>query len=271
MPKFFQVLLFLIVVYNILAFLIGQLEFEETTSYTYSQTDPACKEYANEVDTLQLRQHQRSWISRSGSKYCLSYESYNAINAVEADKRDGLINRIEDYENFWGEVYEELIDQSEGVIEFLADSLVTVASEDMLDDMQLAALVVSFVQDIPYSYVLQEDCGERETQGKPCLGNTPLGIVSPYEFIHALYGDCDTRAVLLYVLLENMDYDPMIVVSDEYAHAMLALNLPAQGDYIRHAGKKYYFWETTATGWGIGMLPPDSNNKNYWKKALVSN
>ena len=74
-----------------------------------------------------------------------------------------------------------------------------------------------------------------------------------------------------YVILEHMGYDPMIVVSDEYAHAMLALNLPAQGDYIRYAGKKYYFWETTATGWGIGMLPPESNNKEYWKKALVSN
>lgn len=271
MKKFFKVLLFLIVVYNILVFLIGLLEFEEDTSSSYIYTDPACEEYMNEMDKLQLRKHQRSWTSRSGGRYCMSYESYNSINVLEEGKRDGLTNRIEDYENFWGEVYEELVNQSEGVIDFLSDSLSTIAEKEMLDKMGLATLVVSFVQDIPYSYILVEDCIERKTGGAPCLGNTPLGIVSPYEFIHALHGDCDTRAVLLYVLLEDMGYDPMIVVSNEYEHAMLALNIPAQGDYILYAGKKYYFWETTTPGWGIGMLPPDSKNKKYWKKALVSN
>ncbi len=114
------------------------------------------------------------------------------------------------------------------------------------------------------------DCEDFETDGQPCIGNVPLGIISPYEFIHSLYGDCDTRSVLLYVLLAEMGFDPMIVVSDEYAHAMLALNVQAQGDHIRHEGKKYYFWETTAAGWPIGMLPPDVNNINYWKIALVN-
>jgi len=269
MKKFFQVLLFLIVVYNLLTFLIGLL-VGNTSSYSYERSDPNCEEYMYEVDSQEIRLHQRSWTNRQYQNFCLSYPSSGAINLEEEDKRDGLIDRIEDYENFWGEVYQELRDQSQGVVDFLTDSLSQVGSEKLLTEIEIASMVVSFVQDIPYSYVIAEDCSERETEGKPCLGNIPLGIISPYEFIHTQFGDCDTRAVLIYVILEQMGYDPMIVVSDEYAHAMLALNIPAQGDYIRYAGKKYYFWETTATGWGIGMLPPDTHNTNYWKMALVS-
>ena len=131
-------------------------------------------------------------------------------------------------------------------------------------------MIVTFVQDIPYSYVLNIDCDDYQTGDKPCIGNVALGLLSPYEFIHSLYGDCDTRAVLIYTILEELGFDPMIVVSDEYAHAMLALNIPASGDHLTYRGNNYYFWETTAKGWPIGMLPPTTNNVNYWKIALVN-
>lgn len=137
-----------------------------------------------------------------------------------------------------------------------------------LDRSKLAELVVTFVQDIPYSYVLPGDCESYKTNGKPCVGDVTLGIYSPYEFIHTLNGDCDTRSVLIYAILQELAFDPMILISDEYAHAMIALNIPTSGDYILSGGEKYYFWETTAKGWPVGMLPPTTGNKDYWKIAL---
>ena len=88
------------------------------------------------------------------------------------------------------------------------------------------------------------------------------------EFLYSLSGDCDTRSVLLYTLLKQVEIDPIIVISNEYAHAMIAVDIPGAGDYIIHKGKKFYFWETTNTGWLPGMLPPGVNNLAYWRVTL---
>ena len=87
--------------------------------------------------------------------------------------------------------------------------------------------------------------------------------------MYELNGDCDTRAVILYELLNRMGYETIIVVSREYGHAMIAVDLPIIGDHIEYKGRHYYFWETTAKGWKAGMLPPSYPQIPYWKVALA--
>jgi hypothetical protein len=264
-----RTILFLVVVYNVLRLLIDLFSGGSGTE-EYVYVEPACDEYVLEDSETLNREHQREWnIPREAVSFCMGYPTLESVRRAEEAKRASMSTRVRDG-NFWGGIYRNLVDQTGNELDYLADSLLNVGRSNQFDNLNLARLTVSFVQDIPYSYVIPSDCENYRTTGKPCLGNVPYGIISPYEFLHTLYGDCDTRAVLLYVLLQKMGFDPMIVVSDEYAHAMLALNIPAQGDYLRYEGKKYYFWETTATGWAIGMLPPESNNKNYWKIALVN-
>ena len=152
-------------------------------------------------------------------------------------------------------------------IQFLADSLYDEAIENNLGEYEFASMVVSFIQDIPYSYIKPAECPDTN---KPCSGNVRFGIYSPYEFMHTLSGDCDTRAVLLFTMFDYLGYNPMIVISENYLHAMLALNIQASGDYITYNQKKYYFWETTGKDWDIGILPPSYSNVAYWKVALVN-
>ncbi len=132
--------------------------------------------------------------------------------------------------------------------------------------MDFATMVVAFVQDIPYEYVIQEECTGSETA--PCNGNVMLGLYSPVEFLGKMHGDCDTRTVVLYTLLRNFGYEPLIINSNEYLHSMLALDVASSGDDFEYKGKKYAYWETTNVGWLAGMLPPDMNNKDYWSVAL---
>jgi hypothetical protein len=262
-----RTIVFLIVVYNVLRLLISVFT-STTTEFIY--VEPACDEYVFLDSLTNDRVHQREWtIPNQGDSYCMKYSTFQSTAQLLSDRRAKVRARLSD-ENFWGGIYAQLVAQTEDELDYLADSLQQVAQKLELTALDLAKLTVSYVQDIPYSFVIPSDCVHIRTDGKPCLGNVDYGIISPYEFVHSLYGDCDTRAVLLYVLLQRMNFDPMIVVSNEYAHAMLALNIPAQGEYLRHNGKKYYFWETTAKGWSIGMLPPDTNNKSYWKIALVN-
>jgi len=266
MKALIRTIFFIVVVYNVLRFLISFLG-DDVTDYAY--VEAACEEQLYVDSLTNDREHLREWsIPELASSYCIAYQTYEELNQIGAQSRSTL--EVIWPDNFWGGIYKQLVDQADGQLDYLVDSLRQVAVELNYSSLDLAKLTVSFVQDIPYSFVLPIDCDEYRTDGKPCLGNVDYGIISPYEFLHTLYGDCDTRAVLLYVLLRKMDFDPMIVVSNEYAHAMLALNIPAQGEYLRHNGKKYYFWETTAKGWSIGMLPPDTNNVNYWKVALVN-
>ena len=94
------------------------------------------------------------------------------------------------------------------------------------------------------------------------------GLYSPSEFIWQLKGDCDTRTVLLYSMLQNMGFDAVIFISSQYAHSMLGVDVPSSGDYLRHKGVNYYFWETTSKGWVPGALPPDMQQLAYWEVAL---
>lgn len=264
MKGFIRFLVFILFVYSFLSWLINLQDEEVATPET-------CVDGFEVINSFQDRRHQREWEAMDFSNsFCTSYESLERINSATRDRRNRITREAFSYEDLWGSVYRNLVEDSKNNIRFLADSLSVISSEKQLTRPALAEMIVTFVQDIPYSYVLNIDCSEYETNGKPCLGNVALGLLSPYEFIHSLYGDCDTRAVLIYTLLEELGFDPMIVVSNQYAHAMLALNIPSSGDHLTHRGNNYYFWETTAKGWPIGMLPPSTNNVNYWKIALVN-
>ncbi len=168
--------------------------------------------------------------------------------------------------SYWHQVYDQLAKQNESSIQFLVDSIKQIGKEQELSRIDLAELAVTFVQDIPYTLISGEDC---EDYNGSCVENEAFGILSPYEFLHTLHGDCDTRSVLLYVVLRSLDFNPLIMISREYLHAMIALDIPAYGEYVEYGATRYYFWETTAKGWRPGMLPPDTNNKDYWRIALA--
>lgn len=171
------------------------------------------------------------------------------------------------YPEFWGKVYRQLAESDQGQIKTVIDSLDQLARVDSLNYTAFAHAVVKMIQDIPYQYILSGVCTSEQSD-HPCYGNQRYGITSPVEFLYTLKGDCDSRTVLIYTILRHFNYDPVVLISKEYRHSMLALNIPAAGEYLTIAGEKYYFWETTATGWEPGIIPPGMENKKYWDIAL---
>ncbi|MEQ9402413.1 MAG: hypothetical protein RIM99_02405 [Cyclobacteriaceae bacterium] len=265
------ILLFFFVTFFLINLLIQGLKNEESGKNLVPEAAPQCTDGFQTINELRDRLHQRDWsLNNPSISFCTSYESVESLSLSLGQKRNRMSIQAMEYADLWGTVYRNLVKDAKPSIAFLTDSLRRVGREKKLSRKGLAEMIVTFVQDIPYSYVLNQPCETFDTKGKPCLGNITLGILTPYEFLHSLYGDCDTRAVLIYTLLEEFGFDPMIVVSNQYAHAMLALNLPATGDHLKYRGNNYYFWETTTKGWPIGMLPPSTNNVSYWDVALVN-
>ncbi len=246
--------------------LISNAYDKEVIMEEFAQQD-GCQEMTLTDSITNDHHHFRTWrLQTRFSDVCTDYLSMDQLSKQQKYLREQIYVTGRTYNEYWGSVYRELVNNDAMYVQFLADSLYNLAVEKGLNAIETAELIVTFVQDIPYSYVKVDDC---RNETKPCYGNAKFGILSPYEFLHTLSGDCDTRSVLLFAMLSYLGYDPMVVISEKYLHAMLALHIPASGDYIIYKNKKYYFWETTAKGWKLGFLPPSNNNVNYWKVALV--
>jgi hypothetical protein len=219
-------------------------------------------------DSVAMTFHNRNWIEYHGNTdFCSGYNvAYYDIDEAELNRNDIVVESWTDDPDYWRQVYAKLYLDNRDHLQSIQDSLLIIKDQHNLDRDAFATMVVAFVQDIPYEYVLDTECAG--TEASPCNGNVTLGLYSPVEFLGRMHGDCDTRTVLLYTLLRNFGYEPLIINSNEYAHSMLALDVASSGDDFEYKGKKYAYWETTNVGWLAGMLPPDMNNKDYWSVAL---
>jgi hypothetical protein len=224
------------------------------------------------IDKGAFRKITRSWTDYNRKAFCLNY-------AVDAD--DKIASRLfrdefkltdnrnyADYRLYYGAIYEGLYEHDLTKLDFLFDTLDMIRKKENLSYTAFARMVVCMVQDIEYSYILSGECIEQKVGFKDCVPNERFGILTPIEFLYTLKGDCDTRSLLLYAIFKHFDYDVAIVISHEYAHAMLALNIPSSGSSIEFQGKKLAFWETTDRGWPSGMLPPGWSDIDKWEVAL---
>ena len=229
-----------------------------------------CEEYSQSLETPHTAMnHQRSWRDHAHSqRYCMNFDvKLKHFGDSKNNKKNVETILTESYAEYWGAIYQSLYAYDSSKLLNIKDSLHTLAKQQKLNKSEFAHMVVKFVQDIPYSYVISESC-DGQNYNKPCSGNQRFGINSPVEFLYTLKGDCDTRTVLLFGILKEFGFDPLILISREYLHSMLALDIPASGEFISFQGRKFYFWETTNTGWEPGMLAPDMQNVSYWDVAL---
>ena len=220
-------------------------------------------------DFLKNKITQRCWRDYGANPYCLKYTTYkDDYRDSKNFRRRLIIPRGFENESYWGKLYLDLFDADKNKLAYLADTLAYISDKYQLSRNQFANMVVAFVQDIPYSYILADERCMDKNDGFDCVDGQRFGILTPVEFLHTLKGDCDTRTVLLYTIFKYFNFSPKIAVSEEYAHSMLLLDVVTSGDYLTHNGTKYYFWETTAEGWKAGLMPPDFSNINNWEIAL---
>jgi hypothetical protein len=177
---------------------------------------------------------------------------------------------------YYGAVYKALAQYDQPKMQKVYEMFGKVRTQKKLNSAQFAEMVVTFIQNIPYVLVHPNTCqdviknggfmAEYHQENKPCLANIRFGLASPSEFMYHQKGDCDTRALLAYLVLTHFGYDAAVLVSS--THSMLGLNVPSSGRYLTRKGKKYYFWETTNTGYALGIVAPNYQ-RDQWNFALV--
>lgn len=263
---------FLIIAFALMVLAMNLLvEFSEHEDEGVAPPLLECEEMSRLDSVRMFVTHSRSWVEyMKNVGFCSMYAvNYSDANAAEINRNSMNVPFYGDEDAYWLQVYSRLYLDSKDHLQSLQDTLTSIRSADSLDRDEFARMVVSFVQDIPYEYVIPDECNGSEAS--PCNGQVLFGLYSPVEFVYGMHGDCDTRTVLLYTLLRNFGYEPLILNSHEYLHSMLALDIASSGgEDFEYNGKKYAFWETTNVGWLAGMIPPDMNNKDYWFVALDS-
>jgi len=76
-------------------------------------------------------------------------------------------------------------------------------------------------------------------------------------------GDCDSRALLLVTVLNELGVDAILLVSPEYSHALAAIDCPGKGARYAFGGKEYLIADTTAKV-DIGLIAGDMADPSKW-------
>lgn len=229
-------------------------------------------------DTLILYTSHRDWRDNYGN-------NFKGDLSVRKKDYNRLKNHINSYqpnseEHFWRNLYEYIASTDTPSLDLIIEAFVELNKEKKLNQMEFAEMVVSCIQDIPYSFVFQKDCPTEnysintkhilEECPECCIGNIKYGVQNPVSFIKNLKGDCDTRTVIIYSILKHFNYDVAIVNSTFYRHSIIGINLPSSGLHKIYNGKKYTLWETTAKYFEPGYLSPGFDDVTYWNVILTS-
>ncbi len=248
----------MIIILLIISIELPEIDFTETEK----------REYSIEVDSLtneNIINASFSWRFVDNSlrkrKYDLNFRllekevkaGMDFIDAIaEMSYKDlGLQSRYPDPVTearvVWAEVYRRVFNHSNPKMKSILEGFNKIFKEEKIGAKDRIIFVFTFVQNIPY-----------ERPGGVLDLFPPLGTLA-YR-----YGDCDSKAILLYVILERMGVDCAMLWSYKYKHAMLGVAVSGSGNYKTFNGKKYFFLETTYPRWDIGELPPEFKNKRYW-------
>jgi len=129
-------------------------------------------------------------------------------------------------------------------ISALTEKLTATAERDGFNEFQTVEMVISFVQSLPYTF----DSTSTPYDDYPRY---------PLETLVDNGGDCEDTSILLASLLEKMGYGVVILDLPNHVAVGIKGGENVYGTYWQYGGNKYYYIETTGSGWPIGQLPEE--------------
>lgn len=224
--------------------------------------------------------HFRIWQDYESNEYSGNIQVRKSDFRNSEKFRNNILVSNEDPDQY-NTIVAEIYDYDKNKLPLLYLMFDSIKEKHNLDEKQFAEVITSCIQDIPYTLVLDRDCDPRQyndkfiseylRNGKQCAPFVKFGLFSPTEFMGNLEGDCDTRTLLLFTILNHYKYDVAMLGSELYKHSVLGINLPLQGISKRINSKRYVIWETTQQGIPPGIIPREISDMRFWNVTLISN
>ena len=111
-------------------------------------------------------------------------------------------------------------------------------------DYQNVMNIISFIQAMPYT-------SDNVTTGYDEYPRYPI------ETLVDGGGDCEDSSILAAALLSEMGYGTVLLEFPNHLALGVAGGDGIKGSYYEYNGVKYYYVETTASGYGIGEIPEE--------------
>lgn len=247
--------------------------------------DPVVVNPENPEDQIEIAQdtiisHFRNWEGYGSENYSGILSVLTTDYVASKNHRNGIRASMVDTD-FYNQVVSQIHQYDRIHLNLIYDMFEELRATHYLDEMKFAEAIVSCVQDIPYTLILPYECDpylygdEFVTQylaeGRPCAGSQRFGLLSPTEFVGTLDGDCDTRTLLLFTILDHFGYDVAMLGSEYYGHSIIGIDLPYFGLSKTINGKRYVLWETTSRGIPPGVIGEDMADLRFWDVSLISN
>jgi hypothetical protein len=124
----------------------------------------------------------------------------------------------------------------------LADIILRDAPGLGYTDYDIVECAIVFVQEIPYTT-------DADTKAKSDYPRFPIETVVDGS------GDCEDHAILLAAVTHALGYDTVLLDYPTHMAVGIAGDSSIRGTYYEWRGKRFYFVETTSTGWELGELP----------------
>ncbi len=142
-------------------------------------------------------------------------------------------------------------------IDLLVGKIREASSQQGYNEYETVEFAVTFVQSLPY---------------------TIDSVTTPYDEyprypIETLVdngGDCEDTSILLASLLDKMGYGVVLIVFPDHIAVGVKGGENIYGTFWEYNGDKYYYLETTGTGWRIGQLPDVYEGTSAYVYPMVS-
>ena len=155
------------------------------------------------------------------------------------------------WQDAWSRFYRMAYRESAARLDRLSLEMTRLVPPD--DPTETARRILAWVQGFTY---------ERDEAG--------TDFIPPLAAAYGATGDCDSRAVVAAIVLQRLGIDSILMVSREYSHAMVGIDVPGGGQRFDFGGKKYLVGETT-TKVGIGMIAASMADWSKWMGIRLGN
>ncbi len=135
--------------------------------------------------------------------------------------------------------------QQEGFADELAQILASDAEKNGFTEKRMQVeFVIDFVQNLPY---VPDDVSTGYDDYTKFISETVVEAG----------GDCEDTAIMLAAVLQAdpFNYDMVLIQPPEHMAAGIYGDDDLAGSYYTYEGRRYYYIETTGSGWGIGDSP----------------
>jgi hypothetical protein len=179
--------------------------------------------------------------------WTFDHHSYNLQLTITAGEyyayKDRTVARSPDYGD--NAAMAQFVTPSDPIVENLSARLEGMAQNLTLNDQQTLDFMLAFVQGIGYSF-------DNASTGQEDYWRYSVETL----FDHT--GDCEDLSILYSSILESTGHDAVLLIFIDASHAAVGAACPgASGDYFPYRGVRYFYCETTSSGWLLGEEPAD--------------